>query len=96
VPARANSRMGERADERAPRDSERRERAPKGSRRQQIGPTRRRERGGVSGRGAALTSGARLLADVSARVLGRVSWAGLGREAEREGISSCFPFLFIF
>jgi hypothetical protein len=30
------------------------------------------------------------------RARGRVSWAGLGRKDKGEGVSGCFPFLFIF
>jgi hypothetical protein len=94
VRANADDRTGERADERGPRDSERRERAHKGSWCRQIGPTGPRKRGGISRRGATLTGGACLPADAGTR-LGRVSWVGLGRKAEGEGISVCFPFLCI-
>jgi hypothetical protein len=67
VPSRANDRTGEWANKRGPRDSEKKERAHEGSRRRQIGPTGQRKRGGVSGRGAAPTGGARLPADAGAR-----------------------------
>jgi hypothetical protein len=44
VPARANGRTGEQADEWVPWDSERRERVRERSWRRQIGPTGKRER----------------------------------------------------
>jgi hypothetical protein len=67
VPVRANGRMSERANERGPRDSERRQRAREGSWHRQICPTGQRKRGGVSGRGTTPTGGARLPADTGAR-----------------------------